>query len=472
MSVRVIYQRCSLCREKSQGRGPVRGDGPQPCPLLLLGEGPGPHEDDNKIPFCGPTGREVNERYLLMTDTWREEVRVSNVSLCSFPGYRNPTQVEAATCAAFHLPGEIAKTKPRLIVAMGAIACSVFDEKIDLATQHGFPSDNSYSVDGEVIWEGTVFPTFHPAAGFRARGEAISMQVHLEFDFLNLGDYLKDRLVLPQDQYPDPDYQLLRGGQEVWEDLAKSTCVKPKIIAGDCPRVAIDTESDPVPRMLSYSYRPGTGRVILAGDTEAKRALKQWVLTWQPEVYMHYAKHDQRVLSRMEPDMEIPWPLIRDTMMDAYHLSLPQALKTLCYRIEGMEMEDFMDVAKPCSSLAAAGYLDRVAAILPLELPQPWLEGRSRRIMSKARQASKEFFLKDADVFQRWESWMEKEPRLEQLIEDLLGESFPVISIAHVPMERAVPYAARDADGTLRLSYSMDKIRERFNREHLLEGAA
>ena len=67
---------------------------------------------------------------------------------------------------------------------------------------------------------------------------------------------------------------------------------------------------------------------------------------------------------------------------------------------------------------------------------------------------------------------MEREPQLAPLIENLLGESFPVISIAHVPIKRAVFYAARDADGTLRLSYSMDKIREQFNSEHLLEGAA
>lgn len=438
----------------------MRGDGPQPCPVLLLGEGPGEHEDDHKVPFCGPTGREVNERYLLMSDKWREEVRVSNASLCSFAGYRNPTPAEAAACASFHLPQELQKTKPRLIVAMGAIACSVFDKKVDLATQHGFPHKNSYSVNGEVIWEGIVFPTFHPAAGFRARGEAISMQVHLEFDFLNLGDLLKNRLKLPVDRFPDPSYQLLQGGDEVLSVLRRE----------DYQRTAIDTESDPIPRMLSFAVEEGEGFVVTADDDSGLQALYEWVLTQRPDVYMHFAKHDHRVLRQM--GFWVPWPLVRDTMMDAYHLSLPQALKTLCYRIEGMRMEDFLDVCGPYSGMAAAEYLRKVALLTKDQLPQPWLKGRARTVMSKARQAANEFYLKDADVFKRWASWIEQEPQLPALIEDLLGESFPVVSIAHVPIKKTIRYAARDADGTLRLSYSMDKLRERFNRDYLLEVAS
>ena len=224
------------------------------------------------------------------------------------------------------------------------------------------------------------------------------MQVHLEFDFLNLGDYMKGRLKRPKDLFPGPDYQLLEGSREVREDLIGAAYAGP-LETPARSRIAIDTESDPIPRMLSYSFRPGTGRVILAGDREALGALKKWILTRQPEVFMHYSKHDQRILAQMEPDMEIPWPLILDTMMDAYHLSLPQALKTLCYRIEGMEMEDFMDVAKPCSGLVATFYLDRVSALTKEQLPQPWLEGKARTIMSKANQASTEVFFKSADVF-------------------------------------------------------------------------
>jgi DNA polymerase len=168
--------RCSLCPHH---RPPVPPSGPTPARLLFLGECPGRDEDKNGEPFCGKTGVELNQTYLLILGIPRSDIHVANAVQCSRKDYSNPTPAEALACASVHLAPLLAQVKPEVLVVMGAIACSLFD--INLNLEHGLPCVKKCGA-----WVGVCFPMYHPSAGLHAT----SWMIPLQADFAALKKFL------------------------------------------------------------------------------------------------------------------------------------------------------------------------------------------------------------------------------------------------------------------------------------------
>lgn len=61
--------RCSVCDHSCKV---VLGDGPQPSPILFIGEKPGYEEASRGRPFIGATGEEFNWHYLGLAGLSRE----------------------------------------------------------------------------------------------------------------------------------------------------------------------------------------------------------------------------------------------------------------------------------------------------------------------------------------------------------------------------------------------------------------
>jgi len=112
---------CTRCKLHKQGRKQiVFGVGNPHADLMFVGEGPGADEDQQGEPFVGRAGQLLNNMIKAM-GLRREEIYIANVVKCRPPGNRTPERDECDTCSPF-LMRQIAAIKPKVIVALGAVA--------------------------------------------------------------------------------------------------------------------------------------------------------------------------------------------------------------------------------------------------------------------------------------------------------------------------------------------------------------
>ena len=111
---------CKRCRLHQGRHTIVFGTGNERARLVFVGEGPGADEDEQGEPFVGRAGQLLNNMIKAMGIT-REQVYIANVVKCRPPGNRTPEREECETCSPF-LMRQIAVIKPKVIVALGAVA--------------------------------------------------------------------------------------------------------------------------------------------------------------------------------------------------------------------------------------------------------------------------------------------------------------------------------------------------------------
>src|SRR6202041_1730875 len=112
---------CTRCKLHKQGRKQiVFGVGNPHAELMFVGEGPGADEDAQGEPFVGRAGQLLNNMIKAM-GIRREDVYIANIVKCRPPGNRTPERDECETCSPF-LMRQIAVIKPKVIVALGAVA--------------------------------------------------------------------------------------------------------------------------------------------------------------------------------------------------------------------------------------------------------------------------------------------------------------------------------------------------------------
>jgi uracil-DNA glycosylase len=182
----------------------VPPDGPCPADVMFIGEGPGKEENEKLIPFIGKTGREVNEHYLPLAGLRRDQVYVTNAIKCLPSGRGGKLDINRSkdleclySCTNHSLYEEIGMVKPSLIVPLGVFACHAIDPSIELDLQHGIPLDTSW---------GTVFPMYHPAGGLHEPKKMLQIRT----DYYRLGKYLKGKLRIPIDEFPNPQYGVVK----------------------------------------------------------------------------------------------------------------------------------------------------------------------------------------------------------------------------------------------------------------------
>jgi DNA polymerase len=112
---------CTRCVLHKQGRKQiVFGVGDPKTELMFIGEAPGADEDEQGEPFVGRAGQLLNNMIKAM-GLRREDVYIANIIKCRPPGNRTPERDECETCSPF-LMRQIAVIKPKVIVALGAVA--------------------------------------------------------------------------------------------------------------------------------------------------------------------------------------------------------------------------------------------------------------------------------------------------------------------------------------------------------------
>jgi len=166
-------RRCDLWRNATQG---VAGRGPARAKIMLVGEQPGDEEDLAGEPFVGPAGRllakaldeaRIDPARVYVTNAvkhfkWepRGKRRI----------HKTPAQREVEACHAW-LDEEIARVRPRVLVALGATALvAVLERKMSIRDARsaalGHPSG------------ARVFATYHPSAALRAPTHELREQTY------------------------------------------------------------------------------------------------------------------------------------------------------------------------------------------------------------------------------------------------------------------------------------------------------
>lgn len=166
---------CPLCGLAASRTQAVPGEGPARADIMLIGEGPGFHEDKQGRPFVGPSGQFLND-LLASAGYKREEVFITNVVKCRPPGNRDPLPDEIQACSGY-LDRQIALINPKVIVTLGRFSMARWFAGQKISAIHG----KAKKVDGRV-----VVPMFHPAAALHQP----ALRTAIEDDFRKLRDII------------------------------------------------------------------------------------------------------------------------------------------------------------------------------------------------------------------------------------------------------------------------------------------
>jgi hypothetical protein len=342
-------------------------------------------------------------------------------------------------CAAQHLYPDIERMGPRVIVPLGAFACrAILGADFDLETGHGIPILKG-------CYEADVFPMFHPALGIHEP----KRMLYIRTDWHRLRSFLAGRNIRRNDPF---------AGAEDYLEVTHESEVE---ALDPAQPLACDTESSRSqgPFCLTYSQRAGSGRLIKASNLGCVQAFQKRLQDWHAPILFHNWLYDWSVVEAM--GLSFPHRNIVDTISLVFHLgNLPQGLKALAYRELGMEMEDFDDVVTPHSSAKVLDYYRR-AQLVEWPKPDPQLIEVTERLMGstwklyKPQSMStklKRFFTDyrknpAKDVFKMFEdNWVDHQAEMEALV-----GPYPGKCITHVPFDKVLHYACRDADALIRL---------------------
>lgn len=169
-------RQCHLCPLGQSRKNAVPGDGPSHTTIMLIGEGPGFHENERGLPFVGQAGKFLDE--LLRNGGFsREEVFITNVVKCRPPGNRDPQPDELEACRDY-LERQIIAINPLVIVTLGRFSMARYFENAKISTIHGQPAWQDQRL---------IIPMYHPAAGLHQPNlKATIMQ-----DFSRLSEWVE-----------------------------------------------------------------------------------------------------------------------------------------------------------------------------------------------------------------------------------------------------------------------------------------
>jgi DNA polymerase len=162
---------------KKPGTNLVFSDGTPDTKIMLIGEAPGFHEDQQGKPFVGAAGQLLN-KLLASAGLKREDVYITNVLKNRPPNNRDPFPEEIQEAARF-LDAQIEIIDPEVIVTLGRFSMGKFMPGAKITYVHGQPKR---------VGRRVVIPMFHPAAALRS-GEVMNLT---KADFEKLPEILKE----------------------------------------------------------------------------------------------------------------------------------------------------------------------------------------------------------------------------------------------------------------------------------------
>lgn len=158
--LRAAVENFDGCNLKKMATNTVFCDGNPDSKVMVIGEAPGNHEDLQGIPFCGDSGKVLDDMFRAINMTRAESFYISNVIFWRPPGNRRPTEEELAICRPF-VERHIELVNPEVLVLVGATSMTAVLGIKDPVTQiRGKFMDFSPSFLPRKI---KTFTIFHPS---------------------------------------------------------------------------------------------------------------------------------------------------------------------------------------------------------------------------------------------------------------------------------------------------------------------
>lgn len=144
----------------------VVGSGNLDADILFVGEAPGRNEDEQGVPFCGASGKNL-DKLLGSVGLSRESIYVANILKCRPPKNRDPLPDEIRAHTPWLLK-QIRDMKPKVVCSLGNYATKFFLSGCDVDLMKKIPGITSVhgkvqniEIDGLKM---RLIPLFHPAA--------------------------------------------------------------------------------------------------------------------------------------------------------------------------------------------------------------------------------------------------------------------------------------------------------------------
>ncbi len=151
---------------------PVIGQGNHNAKIMFIGEAPGKNEAEQGRPFCGTSGKILDE-LLAHIDMPREDVYITNIVKDRPPGNRDPHPEEIKIYAPF-LDKQIKIIEPKVIATLGRFSMEyimkVFglENNLDkISKLHGKVFETSSLLEDKIF----IVPLYHPAVAIYNRNK-------------------------------------------------------------------------------------------------------------------------------------------------------------------------------------------------------------------------------------------------------------------------------------------------------------
>lgn len=160
LELRQIVENFEGCELKNFATNTVFADGTQSAKIMLIGEAPGATEDEKGIPFCGESGKLLDNMLATIGISRTKNAYITNTIFWRPPANRKPTDQEINICRPF-VEKHIALIKPKLIILVGSTATTSLlgkNQGITFIRQNDYLYTNQYLTDAI-----NTTAIFHPA---------------------------------------------------------------------------------------------------------------------------------------------------------------------------------------------------------------------------------------------------------------------------------------------------------------------
>jgi len=453
----------------------INGEGPVPCDFFVCGEWASKDDASTGRPFSAK-GRRTNEidRYL---DGVRLPARGDCYLTVWIKDWCGPDAEYGQADFDRDEPAlitELRAVRPKYIVALGRHITQYFLGDIDMESCHGIPWHLPIDSPRRSLFANPerviIFPIYNPAAGFRSPELAAAVT----YDFTQLEGVLDGSIaprILFDDPIPEPVYQ---------EVLDVDTVDQIMLGEGTSIEFSCDTEGwAHNVWSVQLTTRAGHAFIIRNKYKHLIDRFVEWVNLDLLAVedggvplytfVFHSALHELNIFRAIGIDTR--YLTFDDTMQMAYVLQLePQGLKPLCARHCNMKMEHYDDVMGDANFRLAQDWLlaswdtenaeheEHCRLEFVRLTTTPYIDKKGRTVPGRKLRVHPK--LPKSDLFKAVERCLRSKDSRKLWGDQVLdrhveaGPKFGAIwaaTLDHVPLVRAISYAGRDADGTLRL---------------------
>lgn len=156
---------CTACPLHCGRTRSVFSDGNPEAPIMLIGEGPGQHEDETGVPFVGRAGQLLTQILESVNISRKTDIYICNIVKCRPPNNRAPEPSEMEECSRY-LHGQIEIIRPKLILLAGATAMKgILNIKTGITKVRGQWFDTPFH-------GAKAMPIFHPSYLLRNQSKA------------------------------------------------------------------------------------------------------------------------------------------------------------------------------------------------------------------------------------------------------------------------------------------------------------